>query len=278
MITQIMYIAPNSVDGLLWGLKNFDGIETDLRLSKNHEIFIHHDPFLEDGRYLSDLSSAQLSELGIPKLSDFFNLPTVKDYADKGKRFLLELKPNCNGKKSVVFEIRQRFRESFDQVVETSGVNPESITIISFSEVLLDAFVDTYKCVPLLPSLNECESLKITRWRYLKLMGKFLSNRLPSYMKYAKKKGYHGVYFAREYIMGGLSRWHGSYSSKIALAKELELELGTNTGSASKDPVYPELLRVTDDTSIFPRHASEGEGKIIAHRGTGTKGVHVEKL
>ncbi|MHA2403810.1 MAG: glycerophosphodiester phosphodiesterase family protein, partial [Candidatus Kariarchaeaceae archaeon] len=39
-----MKLEPNSIDGLLWGLENFDGVEFDVRLSQDNKLVINHDP------------------------------------------------------------------------------------------------------------------------------------------------------------------------------------------------------------------------------------------
>lgn len=271
-----MHLKPNTIEGLKWGLKNFDGIETDLRLTKENQLVIHHDPVLKSGEPVKGLTINELKSKGVPPFRDFIQDPEVLRLAKNGKRFLLELKPNCSGKAALTKEIAGDMTRALKKELDEAGFPFDQITVISFQEELLLPLVEEFQCAPLLPTLNECEVVEISGFTYLKLLGKFFKKRLPSYLKSANKKGFRGVYTAREYFVGGLSRYHGSYRKKLQIASDLEIELGTNLGSVEKEPEFPELLRVTDLTFKHPRHAKKGEGPIIAHRGTGTKGVTLE--
>lgn len=84
---------------------------------------------------------------------------------------------------------------------------------------------------------------------------------------------YQGILFARQYLMGILSLRHQSYSEINELIQETGVELGSNLGKIELEAKYPELHRFTDKTHVYPRLANKGEGEIIAHRGTGTKGI-----
>ncbi len=271
-----MHLLPNTIEGLKWGLKNFDGVETDLRLTKDEKLVIHHDPVLKSGETVAELTLSELVEKGVPSFDGFLMDTEIQSFAKQGKRFLLELKPNCRGKEAVSTEIAEIMAESLRTSLEISNFPTDSITFISFQENLLKPLVQEYKCAPLLPKLNECSVKEISGFTYLKLLGIFFSKRLPKYLKHAKKEGFTGVYTAREYFVGMMARYHGSYRKTLQLAQELGIELGTNLGTAQREPDFPELLRVSDDLQTFPRYAGVNEAPIIAHRGTGTKGVKID--
>ncbi|RMG30580.1 MAG: hypothetical protein D6732_16055 [Methanobacteriota archaeon] len=271
-----MELQPNTIEGLKWGLKNFDGIETDLRLTKDGRLAIHHDPILKSGEVVAQLTLQELMDKGIPSFEAFVSDEEVQRFAKNGKRFLFELKPNCEGKKAVCKDIAETLAKSFRSSLEETGFPTENITVISFQEDLLKPLVEEFNCAPLLPNLNECAVKEISGFTYVKLLGKFFSRRLPRILKNARKAGYSGVYTAREYFVGPLSRYHGSLKKKLSIAENLGLELGTNLGNAEIEPEYPQLLRVSDDLKKFPRYAKAGEKPIIAHRGTGTKGIKLD--
>ncbi len=259
-------------------MNNFDGIETDIRLTRDNKLVIHHDPVLSSGKMIASLTKQELVDAGIPAFENFIYNKEVESLVQKGKRALIELKPNCRGTIAISDEIAKTFSKETDELLASANFSTDQITFISFSEKLLKPLVDRYKCAPLLPALNECKVKQISGFTKLRLFGKFFAKRLPSYMKYAKNEGFTGTYVAREYFLGILSSYHGRYKKKLELAKSLDFELGTNLGTSKLEPDFPELLRVTDDTSIFPRYSKKDEGSIIAHRGTGTKGVELSSL
>ena len=47
-------LIPNSLEALEWGLTNFDGIEFDVRLSKDDVPVIHHDAHLASGQLIRE--------------------------------------------------------------------------------------------------------------------------------------------------------------------------------------------------------------------------------
>ena len=94
----MMKILPNTYEGLIWGMKNFDGIETDLRLTLDDGVVIFHDCYLQTGEKIEELTEMELKDKGIPTLGKFLDLEEVVKLS-KDKIMFLELKPNCRGKK-----------------------------------------------------------------------------------------------------------------------------------------------------------------------------------
>ncbi len=270
-----MRFEPNTIDGLHWGLKNFDGVEFDIRLTKDNGLVIHHDPFLTSGEYIATLSLKELEARGIPTLREFLDHQDTRSFAAQGKVFLIELKPNCNGKMLVEKPLAKTFYQKFTSLVNELNFPTKSIRFISFSETLLFPFRQSFPSYPIIPALNECQTVTISKPMYLKLLWTFISKRIKPAILHAHKMGYAGVLFARQFILGPLHLVQGKYDSILKLANEYNLELGTNLGQVELEKQYPELLRISDKLSIYPRYASEGEAPIIAHRGTGTKGVEV---
>jgi hypothetical protein len=97
---------------------------------------------------------------------------------------------------------------------------------------------------------------------------------MNSYLEEAVEKGWAGIFFARQVLIGPLSRLHSSYQEMIKTAEKNHLVLGMNVLSLSEEKTYNTLARFTDDLDQ-PRLAKEGEGPIIAHRGTGNNGIDV---
>jgi hypothetical protein len=266
-------LEPNSIDGLLWGLENFDGVEFDVRLSQDNKLVIHHDPILTTGEIIADLSSDIIQKQGVPLLSDFFQNEKLRALVKSIKTLWIELKPNCvNGRKidqAIALDIFQEINKE----IEFHNIPRGSIRILSFSKHLLEPFANAgdIPAYPIIPSINECNY----RFLVVKAVANVLFRSLEWHMNDAIKRNFAGILFARQYLMGPISLRHPSYAKMIKLITESGIELGTNLGTKTLESTYPILHRFTDDMSHFPRFANENEGQIIAHRGTGTKGITI---
>ncbi|MCE7737431.1 MAG: hypothetical protein GPJ54_21250 [Candidatus Heimdallarchaeota archaeon] len=270
MVTKLL---PNTLEGLKWGLENFDAIETDIRLSKDGDLVIHHDPVTSDGKIVADMTLSELKSDGLFLFSDFLNDPEINSKVKSGKHLWVELKPNCDGKKSVRKQIAYKLYAQILKEIDDSGFGTGNINILSFAKDLLNPIAkeNVLPCYPILPNINECNPRFIT----LQGLPRVLNKSLRSHMNDCVENNYRGILFARQYIMGIFSLRHPSYSKLISLMDDLKIELGSNLGSVELESEYPLFHRFSDKTSIFPRYAKKGEGQIIAHRGTGTKGITI---
>lgn len=267
-------LYPNTIEGLVWGLKNFDAIEFDLRFLKDNKLAIFHDPKLEDGTQLLDLTLDQYKSKGFADFETLLDNTDIIEQSKKGKKFFMELKPNCAGKKAVRKDIVELFHNTFVNYIDNSNIAKESIYMLSFDKLLLEPFAreDTFPVYPIIPYINECNP----RFTYIKAVPKILHPSLSSHIYDAVKKNYAGINFPREYYLGPFSKLHPSYEELCDLMDETGVELGTNLGTPDLEPEYPRFHRFTDKTDNFPRYRKEGEGLIVAHRGTGTKGIQLD--
>ncbi len=265
-----MRLSPNTYTGLVWGLTNFDAIETDLRLTKDDGLAIFHDSALPSGERIADLTIDEVEERGIPSLRKFFALSEVVELS-KNRAMFLELKPDCDGKILITKGMGERFLQAFNAELKASEVDPQAIRFLSFSTQLLDPFVDQYPCYPIFPNVSEC----VTALVVLRAMPQVIFKSLGRTLDTAVKRRWAGVFFARQYIFGITSWFHPSYEKLVRKAEQLGLLLGTNLGTPDLEEEYSALARFTDKLQNYPRRAKDGEGFIVAHRGTGTKGVEV---
>ena len=268
----MMKILPNTYEGLIWGMNNFDGIETDLRLTLDDGVVIFHDCYLQTGEKIEELTEMELEDKGIPTLRKFLDLEEVVKLSED-KIMFLELKPNCRGKKRITKEISEKFYERVNQIILESNISKNNIKILSFSKQMLKPFMEEYKCYPILPDVNECDSSFVT----LKAVPQFLGKSIKNEIVNGKKIGYAGIMFARQYVMGWSKYRHPSYEKMVNLGKEFKIDLGTNLGTPQLEESFSKFYRFSDILSDYPRNAKEGDGPIIAHRGTGTKGVEIPK-
>ena len=79
----------NSLEALLNSLtnKNVDGIELDVRLTKDNKLIIHHDPFY-NGYYINHTTSLKLQKLGLNTLDE------VLKNINSDKIIMIEVKTN----------------------------------------------------------------------------------------------------------------------------------------------------------------------------------------
>jgi len=266
-------LLPNTIDGLRWGLSNFDGVEFDIRLTSDSKLVIHHNAVTDDGDIIRNTTQMELKERGLPTIEEFFRDEKIRSLIKEGRELFIELKPDCDGKNLVVEELGSRFRTEFDSVF--TDLPMDGINFLSFQTTLLDSFADTYKCFPILPAVNECKTYNSDFMMLLSYLPKVIGKSLKKHIVESKKKGYAGVFFARQYLFGPTKIFHPKYSELVELSKDLNMAIGTNLGNFVLEADYTDLYRFSDQGEVYPRHCKSGEGKIIAHRGTGTKGVNV---
>ncbi|MHA2402112.1 MAG: hypothetical protein ACXADH_03895, partial [Candidatus Kariarchaeaceae archaeon] len=237
------------------------------------KLVINHDPILTTGEVIADLASDIIQKQGVPLLSDFFQNEKIRTLLNSNKTLWIELKPNCVKKRKIDQTIAIDIFQELNKEIEFHNILHDSIRILSFSKDLLEPFASAgdIPVYPIIPPINECNY----RFLVVKAISYVLFRSLKREISDAIQRNYAGILFARQYLMGPISILHPSYDNMNNLIKETGIELGTNLGTKTLESTYPMLHRFTDDMSHFPRFANENEGQIIAHRGTGTKGITI---
>lgn len=266
-------LLPNTIDGLLFGLSNFDGIETDIRLTKDEDLVLYHDPVLASGEVIRKLTLEQLKNKGIPSLLDFLSHEKIPDFMSQGKVMWIEFKSDCKRGWPVKSQIVDILYSKFTKIIDQADISPSNIKVLSFYKELLAPVVkdERFQVYPIIPYVNECN----TKLIYPGGLPRILMKSLKWHMKNAVVENYNGVLFAKQYLMGIFSLRHPKYEKIVNLMDETGIELGTNLGRIDLEANYNRLHRFSDNTEKYPRYAKKGEGLIIAHRGTGTKGVEI---
>lgn len=266
-------LYPNTIEGLSWGLQNFDGIETDIRLGKDDLAVLHHDAFTNNGDKIEYMDEDDCHSQNIPLFHEFLANEIVHQELSKGKTLWIEFKPNCNNRKPIKAEIADRLYQSFVDVVSKSNLPKSQIKVLSFAKELLEPvrLAQEYKPYPILPYVNECNN----RGVILKGLTRLLMKSLKSHIEDAEKKGYGGILFARQYVVGPLARRHPSYSKLLKMIENTDIELGSNLGAVELEKDFPNFHRFSDKLQKYPRISGNPKAQIVAHRGTGTKGVEI---
>ena len=268
-----MKLLPNTIDGLLFGLSNFDGIETDIRLTKDEDLVLYHDPVLASGEVIRELTLEQIRNKGIPSLLDFLSHEKIPGLMSKGRVMWIEFKSDCRRGWPVKSQIADIVYSKFAKIIDQTDISSSNIRLISFYKELLAPVVkeDRFQTYPILPYVNECNQRLI----YPGGLPRILMRSLKWHIKNAVEENYKGILFAKQYLFGIFSLRHPNYDKIVELIDETGIELGTNLGKIDLEAKYNRLHRFSDNTGTYPRHANPGEGMIIAHRGTGTKGVEI---
>ncbi len=268
------HLLPNEIDALKWGLYNFDGIEFDVRIAVDGVPVIHHDPVTTNGKIIEKTPSAQLAKKGIPLLhevlSDEFILQCLRGEIPE-KTFWIEIKTPCKKKDNRFAADPETFAEIITNQLSAMRPKLDTVRIIGFNKSYLHVFSTTtpFKAYPILPTINECVSEKMM---VIRALPGFLRHSLLWHAKEAKKLGFKGLLFSQLYVKGVLSLRHVKYKNLLKLQSN-QFELGVDTKTLQDEQTFRMIHRFTDLTTPHPRHAMNGEGKIIAHRGVGIKGT-----
>ena len=138
----------NSIEGLVHGMMHFDGVEFDLRLSTDDELFLFHDNHLSNAqiesiggsKWTEDRSSEDLRELGINSFQELLeNQDFTREWTERAKIACVELKmPHPKSKH--VGSVNPRKREKHarkmariaDSMIQDIGPERNNIVLMSF--------------------------------------------------------------------------------------------------------------------------------------------------
>ena len=267
-------VLPNSIAALRWGLKNFDGVEFDIRMCVDDIPVIHHDTYLENGEEVAKLTITELKNHDIETLEELVTDEEIINIlgSDSDKILWLELKPDCKR-----FDRKQkpvdteRMYNAIINVIENKGKIPlNQINIFSFSVKLLLPFVKDgrFRVYPIIPDIDECDS----RSGFIR---KILS--LPRYFRRSvinhgnrfKKMGFSGIMFPHQYVDGIRSLFHPSYNKIKRVLETTDFDLVTQAADLEIEEEYKDIIRITDWAKDTPRSGSDYKTHLFIHRGCG---------
>ena len=200
----------NSIEALLYGIENADGVEMDLRLTADGEVIIHHDPRTTNGLYPE---SSNYSE--IASHSDRFEDLLSKEeftsrWVDEGRFVCLELKaphPSSgagggwfrgDSMRHHMSELMQKVRE----MIEQEGVPVSSTVFYSFDPYITKvsgAHSGDYRHARLMPKLRQWGGWNIQR---AAAFPSFIANSVPRMLSRQRKLGAPMLPLALDYLEG----------------------------------------------------------------------------
>ncbi len=272
------FLKANQILSLKWGLLNFDGIETDLRITSDNKVVIHHDYYTSTGDIIEKTESSKLLKQGVPLLKDFLADDIVIKYltsSDDRRSFWLEIKTPCPKKGYPIASDAEKYANTVLELLDNVKPEKSRVGFISFNWDYLKAFneLSEYKVYPIMPTINECTSHKIM---VLKALPGFFAHSLSYHINKAKSLNFGGIFFSKLYVEGFLSFRHPSYKKLLSFQTK-DFILGIDVNSEEEENKYRLIHRFTDRVRPFPRHKKNGEGDIIAHRGVGIKGISLDE-
>jgi hypothetical protein len=272
-------LVPNSIAALRWGLKNFDGVEFDIRLSNDSIPVIHHDTFLESGEEVAKLSLNSLKTHGIETLEELLNDSEINSIMVENNRKImwLELKPDCKRHdRKTKIEDTNRMYQAIKNDIEKSNIPVAQINIFSFCVKLLLPFVadSRFKVYPIIPDIDECDSRS-------GLVRKILS--LPRYFRRSvihhgnrfKKMGFSGIMFPHQYVDGIRSLFHPSYKKIKQVLERDNFDLVTQAADMGVETEYADIIRITDWAKDTPRSGTSYKNHLFIHRGCGLHTIEI---
>ncbi|MCY3413320.1 MAG: hypothetical protein INQ03_16900 [Candidatus Heimdallarchaeota archaeon] len=277
-------LKPNSIAALVWGLKNFDGVEFDVRISKDDVAVIHHDTYLEiEGaldKKIQDLTLAELREHGIETLEELLNNEGIAgEMTDPSKILWLELKPDCKGWERILYDAHvERMYKIIDEVIEKSSINRDQINVFSFCVKCLIPFLKSkkYKVFPIVPDVDECDT-RIGILRQILALGRLFKRSLIYHGKRFENMGFKGMLFPHNYVDGFIHKLYHPNLKKVIKTFSMypNFDLITLAKTLEEEEKYEELIRFTDVVSPVPRMTNNYKNHIAIHRGCGTEEIDV---
>ena len=95
MVEHIDWVRPreNTVEALVYGMKESDGVELDLRLTQDQRLVLHHDAKTEFGEYPECLTLDELPKYVEPIEKLLENKDFIRRWTEEGAFTCIELKP-----------------------------------------------------------------------------------------------------------------------------------------------------------------------------------------
>jgi glycerophosphoryl diester phosphodiesterase len=208
----------NSIDGLRYGMTQFDGVEFDLRLTMGGELVLFHDNHLSKeqikkiggSKWTEDHTAEELAELGIPTFEhlladDLF----THSWREHGKVACVELKmPHPNSK--IAGSVKPKKREKHartmaklaDSMLNEVGLQQSNVVLISFKRRFRHACARAnvrWPVAQLQPAIPEMGGKRMKR---ILTMPSFMWLSLAFHLKHQKLVGAPILPCALEYVYG----------------------------------------------------------------------------
>lgn len=208
----------NSIEGLVHGITAFDGVEFDLRLTRDDVLVLFHDNHLSAAqrevlggpKWTEDHSAAELAEVGIRPFSELLSEPRfIEAWREHGKVACVELKmPNPKSKVAGTVSPKKRERHARRMAKQVDGMLAEvelphaSVCLISFKRRFRRACARAgvrWPVAQLQPAIPEIGTRRMKR---IMTLPSFMWLSMAFHLKHQQLVGAPMLPCAREYIDG----------------------------------------------------------------------------
>jgi hypothetical protein len=246
-----LWVQPveNSLDAILHGMKYSDGVEFDLRLTKDKRLILHHDPRDSDNRYLEEYESDELDNRLIYFDELLEKSEFVDPWIDQAKISCIELKaphPKSRvgggwfGNEACVNHMKDMI-QLVNENISAFDIPKTSKVIYSFEPLTMKAaraFGDEHDFAQLMPHLRQWGTTTVQR-----MMGtpSFISHSLPRLVERHRAKGSPLLPCASTYLFG--LRRHLTLGRTISLTPA-SIERLNQTRKGYPIYVWPAYLKI----------------------------------
>lgn len=212
MAEHIDWVRPreNTVEALVYGMKESDGVELDLRLTQDQRLVLHHDAKTEFGEYPECLTLDELPKYVEPIEKLLENKDFIRRWTEEGAFTCIELKPphpssgkaggwlNGKGKEEHMIQMI----ESLQELLEPIEISDSSTVIYSFDPKIISAsrkIKSNLKFSRLRPNIRQWGN-----WTTQRIVAtpSFLANSLPRLMDKQRKEGSPMLPCSLQYLKG----------------------------------------------------------------------------
>ena len=212
MAVHIDWVRPreNTVEALVYGMEESDGVELDLRLTQDQRLVLHHDAKTEFGEYPECLTLDELPEYVEPIEKLLENKDFIRRWTEEGAFTCIELKPphpssgkaggwlNGKGKEEHMIQMIENLQE----LLEPIEIRDSSTVIYSFDPKIISAsrkIKSNLKFSRLRPNIRQWGN-----WTTQRIVAtpSFLANSLPRLMDKQRKEGSPMLPCSLQYLKG----------------------------------------------------------------------------
>ena len=212
MAVHIDWVRPreNTVEALVYGMKESDGVELDLRLTQDQRLVLHHDAKTEFGEYPECLTLDELPEYVEPIEKLLENKDFIRRWTEEGAFTCIELKPphpssgkaggwlNGKGKEEHMIQMIRNLQE----LLQPIEISDSSTVVYSFDPKIISAsrkIKTNLKFSRLRPNIRQWGN-----WTTQRIVAtpSFLANSLPRLMDKQRKEGSPMLPCSLQYLKG----------------------------------------------------------------------------
>jgi hypothetical protein len=253
----------NTIPSIKAALKEYDGCEFDVRLTRDRVPILFHNVRFGGKRFLDTGFKALGGK--VDRFEDLLGDGEVVDLVNKeGKTLWIELKEDTYRAGLPDKRYCRTLGKRVTKLLEASELELEKVQLISFCPQILD-HAGGIKAMPIVPYLN-CASDSFYPHRNSRTIANMLTP-VTRHIKWAAKKEYSGLLFSRLYFQGFFSMLNPPLKVIVKKYQREDFILGTDAYTKKDEEFFRDIVAITDHRG--KRGKKKRKGPLVAHRGLG---------